>query len=163
MSDSGTNTSAGPVNNHNEKRENQRLEYEQIIATLHNSDIYTLGFLFFIIPLISWGLTLKPCNQTIFNEQDIVNIGRFSIAIYVFSVITSVALWFFKIKKLLERAKNIWKELTKNDENNTEKQPTHIDILNSRNPLDYSILCLLIGFAVCYLWIHKYPEMLSLF
>ena len=156
---------AGPVNNHNEKRKNWRLEYEQIIATLHNTEIIALGIVVFVIPLISWGLMLKPDSQTIFNKQDIVNIGKISIGIWFFYLILSLAVYSFKISKLKKRAKKIWKKLTddKNDQNSEKDQPTHIDILTSYNPLDYSLLLALIGFVVCYLWIYKYPEILSLF
>jgi len=161
---------AGQVNNHNEKRKNWRLEYEQIIATLHNTEIIALGIVVFVIPLISWGLMLEPDSQTIFNKQDVETIGKISIGIWFFYLILSLAVYISKISKLKKRAKIIWKKLTddKNDKNSEKKdQTTHIDILTSSNPLTYSLLLMLIGFVVCWLWIHKYPqipvEILSLF
>lgn len=151
---------AGPVNNHNEERKNWRLEYEQIIATLHNTEILALGFFVFMIPLISWGLMLKTGEEGTFDKQEIVNIGKISIGIWCFYLISSLAVYFRKISKLKKRAKNIWKKLT---DNKIEDKPTHIHILTSFNFLDPSLLLVLIGFAVCYLWIYKYPEILSLF
>lgn len=152
------------MNNHNEKRQNWRLEYEQIIATLHNAEIIASGIAVFVIPLISWGLMLKPDSQSIFCEQDVETIGKISIGIYVFYVIVSLVMNFCKISKLKKRAKIIWGKLTTDDKNG--QRTTHIDILTSKNPLnyfDYSLLFALIGFAVCFLWIYKYPGILSLF
>lgn len=144
-----------------EKRQNWRLEYEQIMATLHNTELIALGFVLFMIPLISWGLTLTPGSPSIFCKQDIVNIGKLSIGIWFFYMISSFYLYFSKILKLRRRAKEIWKKLT--DDENTEDQPTHIDILTSRNVLNYSLILMLIGVGVCYLWIRKYSEILSSF
>ena len=134
----------------NKRIGNLRLEYEQIIATLHNTEIIELGINVFIIPLVSWGLALK--EGSIFRRQEIRIIGIISIIIWFIYLVCSCFIYVRKVKKLLDRARVIWNCL--NDY--FECQTTHISILYSRNFVNFSNLFRLIGCIVCVLWILKY-------
>lgn len=141
-------------NNDNGNKKNWQLEYEQIIASLHNIEIVEVAVAVFIIPAISWGLTLKSSKGVSFCIQEIELVGRISIIIWFIYIGCYIAIHFRKVKKLLERARHIYKD-------DNEDQNTHISILSSPNIFNYSIFFKLIGFIICIIWIIKYKLVLT--
>ncbi len=136
-------------NNDNGNKKNWQLEYEQIIASLLHIEIVEVAVAVFIIPAMSWGLTLKSSGGATFCFQEIQIVGRISIVTWFIYIGCSIAIHFQKIKKLLERANSIYK-------GDNKDQNTHISILSSPNIFNYSILFKLIGFIICIIWIIKY-------
>ena len=113
---------AEQVHSDNEKRKCWRLEYEQIIASIHNIEIVEVGIGVFIIPMISWGLTLERGDT--FCLQEIRIIGIISIATCLIYLGCHISIHLTKVTRLLERARVIGKIL--NGYNND--QNTHISI-----------------------------------
>lgn len=136
--------------NNNGNKKNWQLEYEQIIATIHNIEIVEIAVAVFIIPAMSWGLTLKSSGEgATFCIQEIRAVGRVSIITWFIYIGCYIAIHFLKVEKLLERAKSIFK-------GDNEDKNTHISILSSPNIFNYSIFFKLIGLAICIIWIIKY-------
>ncbi len=137
-------------NSDNGNKKNWQLEYEQIIASMHNIEIVEVAVAVFIIPAMSWGLTLKSSGEgATFCIQEIQIVGRISIITWFIYIGCYIAIHFLKVKKLLERAKSIYK-------GDNEDQNTHISILSSPNIFNYSIFFKLIGLTICIIWIIKY-------